>query len=393
MEKLVYADHSATTFVKDKVLNSMLPYFNNCFGNASSNYSLGRNSKIAIDNARFKVAKAIGAKSEEIYFTSGGSEADNMIISGIARAYRDKGKHIITSKIEHLAVLNTCANLEREGYEVTYLDVDNDGNIDLNQLINSIRKDTILISIMFANNEIGTIEPIKEIGNIAKENNIFFHTDAVQAIGNIDIDVNELNIDALSLSAHKFYGPKGVGVAYIKKEIEFDNLIFGGHQEKSKRAGTENVPAIVGLGKAIELSVCNIQRYNDKLLNYRRYFINRIINSLDRIKINGTLDNRLPGNVNLCIEGIDSETMLLMLDMYGICASSGSACNSSSMTPSHVLTAIGLNNDQANSSLRFTFGDGNDINDIEYIATSLIEIVNKLRNRVRYCNDLYRYNI
>lgn len=393
MEKLVYADHSATTFVKDKVLNSMLPYFNNCFGNASSNYSLGRNSKIAIDNARFKVAKAIGAKSEEIYFTSGGSEADNMIISGIARAYRDKGKHIITSKIEHLAVLNTCANLEREGYEVTYLDVDNDGNIDLNQLINSIRKDTILISIMFANNEIGTIEPIKEIGNIAKENNIFFHTDAVQAIGNIDIDVKELNIDALSLSAHKFYGPKGVGVAYIKKEIEFDNLIFGGHQEKSKRAGTENVAGIVGLGKAIELSVCNIQRYNDKLLNYRRYFINRIINSLDRIKINGTLDNRLPGNVNLCIEGIDSETMLLMLDMYGICASSGSACNSSSMTPSHVLTAIGLNNDQANSSLRFTFGDGNDINDIEYIATSLIEIVNKLRNRVRYCNNLYRYNI
>lgn len=383
MERIVYADHSATTFVKDEVLREMLPYFTRNFGNASSAYSIGRNAKAAIDNARCKVATAIGARSDEIYFTSGGSEADNMIISGIARANKNRGKHIITTKIEHMAIINTCKNLEKEGFDITYLDVDEGGIINLNQLINSIREDTILISVMFANNEIGTIEPIEQIGKIAKENNILFHTDAVQAIGNVEIDVHKLNIDALSLSAHKFYGPKGIGAAYIKRDINFDNLIFGGHQEKSKRAGTENVPAIVGLGKAIEISTSNIQRYNEKLLNYRNYFITKLQNNLDGIKVNGTMINRLPGNVNICINGIDSQTMLAMLDMYGICASSGSACNTSSLTPSHVLSAIGLTKEQANGSIRFTFGDANSFSDIDYIANNLIMIIKKLRMKNR----------
>ena len=383
MERIVYADHSATTFVKDEVLREMLPYFTRNFGNASSGYSIGRNAKAAIDNARCKVATAIGARSDEIYFTSGGSEADNMIISGIARANKNRGKHIITTKIEHMAIINTCKNLEKEGFDITYLDVDEGGIINLNQLINSIREDTILISVMFANNEIGTIEPIEQIGKIAKENNILFHTDAVQAIGNVEIDVHKLNIDALSLSAHKFYGPKGIGAAYIKRDIDFHNLIFGGHQEKSKRAGTENVPSIVGLGKAIEISTSNIQRYNEKLLNYRNYFITKLQNNLDGIKVNGTMINRLPGNVNICINGIDSQTMLAMLDMYGICASSGSACNTSSLTPSHVLLAIGLTKEQANGSIRFTFGDANSFLDIDYIANTLIMIIKKLRIKNR----------
>lgn len=383
MERIVYADHSATTFVKDEVLREMLPYFTRNFGNASSGYSIGRNTRLAIDNARCKVATAIGARSDEIYFTSGGSEADNMIISGIARANKNRGKHIITTKIEHMAIINTCKNLEKEGFDITYLDVDEGGIINLNQLINSIREDTILISVMFANNEIGTIEPIEQIGKIAKENNILFHTDAVQAIGNVEIDVHKLNIDALSLSAHKFYGPKGIGAAYIKRDIDFHNLIFGGHQEKSKRAGTENVPAIVGLGKAIEISTSNIQRYNEKLLNYRNYFITKLQNNLDGIKVNGTMINRLPGNVNICINGIDSQTMLAMLDMYGICASSGSACNTSSLTPSHVLSAIGLTKEQVNGSIRFTFGDANSFLDIDYIANTLIMIIKKLRMKNR----------
>lgn len=392
MERIVYADHSATTFVKDEVLREMLPYFTRNFGNASSGYSIGRNARLAIDNSRCKVATAIGARSDEIYFTSGGSEADNMIISGIARANKNRGKHIITTKIEHMAIINTCKNLEKEGFDITYLDVDEGGIINLNQLINSIREDTILISVMFANNEIGTIEPIEQIGKIAKENNILFHTDAVQAIGNVEIDVHKLNIDALSLSAHKFYGPKGIGAAYIKRDINFDNLIFGGHQEKSKRAGTENVPAIVGLGKAIEISTSNIKRYNEKLLNYRNYFITKLQNNLDGIKVNGTMINRLPGNANILINGIDSETMLVMLDMQGICASSGSACNTSSLTPSHVLSAIGLTKEQANSSIRFTFGDANSFSDIDYIANNLIMIIKKLRSESSRGYNINRYN-
>ena len=384
MDKIYYADHSATTFVKNEVLNEMLPYFIENFGNASSLYSIGRKSKSAIDKARCMVATAIGARSDEIYFTSGGSEADNMIIAGIARKYKYKGNHIITSKIEHFAVLNTCKMLEGEGFEVTYLDVDKKGFVDIEQLKKSIKEETILISIMFANNEIGTIQDIEKIGEIAKENKIFFHTDAVQAMGNINIDVHKLNIDLLSLSAHKFYGPKGVGCAYIKRDILFDPIINGGHQEFSKRAGTENVAGIVGLSKAIEIATNpkRVEEYNSKLLNFRNIFIQKISKELDNIIINGDLDKRLPGNVNISIKGLDSQTLLAMLDMERICASSGSACNSNIITPSHVLTAIGLDKDIANSTLRFTFGDSNTIEDIEYIADTLISIVNKLRKKL-----------
>lgn len=383
MNKIFYADHSATTYVKDEVLKEMLPYFKDNFGNASSLYSIGRKSKLAIDRARCKVAGAIGARSDEIYFTSGGSESDNMIISGIARKYKYKGNHIITSKIEHMAVIKTCKMLEKEGFEVTYLDVDENGFVDLNQLNQSIKEDTILISIMFANNEIGTIQDIEKIGKIASENNIFFHTDAVQAIGNIKIDVHKLNIDLLSLSAHKFYGPKGVGAAYIKRDIELEPIINGGHQEFSRRAGTENVAGIVGLSKAIEIATDKflLEEYNSKLLKYRNLFIQKVMRNLNNIKINGDLEKRLPGNVNISIKGIDSQTMLTMLDMEGICASSGSACNSSVITPSHVLTAIGLDKETANSTLRFTFGSSNTLEDIEYIADTLINITNKLRKK------------
>ena len=384
MQKIYYADHSATTYVKDEVLNEMLPYFTQNFGNASSTYSIGRKSKETINKARCKVATAIGARSDEIYFTSGGSEADNMIVTEVAKKYKFKGNHIITSKIEHLAILNTCKMLEKEGFEVTYLNVDSKGFINLDELKKSIKEETILISIMFANNEIGTIQPIEEIGKLARQNNIFFHTDAVQAIGNVKIDVHKLNIDLLSLSAHKFYGPKGVGCAYIKRDIEFNPFINGGHQEFSKRAGTENVAGIVGLSKALELATNNenFENYNKKLLKYRNLFIDKVTNNLENVRINGDLEKRLPGNVNISIKGVDSQTLLTMLDMEGICASSGSACNSNIITPSHVLTAIGLDKETANSTLRFTFGNSNTLEDVEYISETLIKIVNKLRKNI-----------
>lgn len=379
MEKIIYVDHSATTAVKKEVIDEMLPYFNLKYGNASSQYSIGRLSKDAIENSRKKVAKAIGVKSEEIYFTSGGSEADNMIISGIARANKSKGNHIITSKIEHLAVLNTCKMLEREGFELTYLNVNKDGIVDLEELKNSIKDNTILISIMYANNEIGTIQPIKQIGQIAKERNVLFHTDAVQAIGNIKIDAVNENIDALSLSAHKFYGPKGIGAAYIKEGINFEPLINGGHQESLKRAGTENVPSIVGLGKAIELANNNIVAYNKHLLFLRENLISLLEQNIRYIGINGHRTQRLPGNVNLSIRGIDGESLLLLLDMNGICASNGSACTSGSQTPSHVLKAIGLSDCNSQGTIRISFGEENTISDVRYISNTLIKIVEKLR--------------
>lgn len=379
MQRLIYADHSATTPTKPEVLDSMMPYFSNKYGNASSLYSIGRISKGAVEDARKKVANAINCDESEIYFTAGGSESDNMIIRGIAKANLNKGRHIITSKIEHLAVLNTCRKLEEEGFEVTYLNVDKDGIVDMNELKQSIREDTVLISIMFANNEVGTIQPIEEIGNIAKENNIFFHTDAVQAIGNIHIDVRKLNIDALSLSAHKLYGPKGVGAAYIKSGINFENLIEGGHQENSKRAGTENVAGIVGLGKAIELSTGNIDRYNEKLYSLRESLLKKIQANIPNVKLNGHRINRLPGNINVSFEGINGQTLLVMLDMNGICVSNGSACNSSSVTPSHVLTAMGLDENTANSSIRITFGESNTPEDVDYIFDSLYKLTSKIR--------------
>lgn len=342
MNDIKYFDHAATTYVKEAVLKEMIPFFNLEYGNPSSVYSIGRRAKRAIEESRHRVAKVLNAKAKEIYFTGCGSESDNLAIKGIAHALNKKGNHIITTKIEHHAVLNTCKTLEKQGFKVTYLNVNEDGLINLQELENAICKETILISIMFANNEIGTIEPIEEIGKIAKKHNIYFHTDAVQAMGNLKIDVQKMNIDALSMSAHKFYGPKGVGALYIREGIEFEKQQEGGHQERDKRAGTENVAGIVGLGKAIELAYQNIDEYNKKLLDLREYYIKQVEENIPNIKINGHRTNRLPGNANISFLDMDGEEILFDLDEAGICGSAGSACNSGSGEPSHVLTAIGL---------------------------------------------------
>ena len=379
MDKIIYVDHSATTYVKKEVLEEMLPYFTEKFGNASSPYRIGQVNREAVENAREQVAKAINAEAREIYFTAGGSESDNMIIRGIAYANRNKGNHIITSKIEHPAVLETCVALEKEGFEVTYLSVDENGHISLEELRNSIKDTTILVSIMFANNEIGTIQNISEITKITKFKGVYFHTDAVQAVGNVEIDVEALGIDALSMAAHKFYGPKGIGAAYIKKTVKFTPIITGGHQEKGKRAGTENVPAIVGMGKAIELATANIQEYNKKLMELRDYTIDRILKEIPYVKLNGDRNSRLAGSVNISFKGIEGESLLLMLDMKGIEASSGSACTSGSLDPSHVLLAIGLKHEIAHGSLRLSYGECNTMEDAEYIVDSLKEIVARLR--------------
>lgn len=379
MNKIKYFDHASTTPVKEEVLKEMIPYFNLEFGNPSSLYSIGRRNRRAVEEAREKVARAINAKPNEIYFTSCGSESDNLAIKGIAFENKHKGNHIITSKIEHPAVLNTCKMLEQEGFKVTYLDVNKKGLIDLKILEESITDKTILISIMFANNEIGTIQPIKEIGKIAKKHNIYFHTDAVQAMGNIKIDVNNMNIDSLSMSAHKFYGPKGVGALYIREGIPFKKLQDGGHQEKDKRAGTENVPGIVGLGKAIEIANNNIDRYNKKLVYLRDYYINQVEEKIPDVKLNGDRVNRLPGNANFSFKYVDGEELLLDLDANGIAASSGSACSSGTDAPSHVLLAIGLTAETAKGALRITMGEENTKEDIDYLVSTLTEIVRKIR--------------
>ncbi len=380
MNKIRYFDHAATTAVEENVLKAMIPYFNLNYGNPSSIYQLGRISKKALENSREKVAKVLNAKPNEIYFTGCGSESDNIAVKGIAHANKNKGDHIITTKIEHPAILNTCRTLEKQGYEITYLNVDKDGIISLHDLENAIKENTILITIMFANNEIGTIQPIKEIAEIAKKHNIYFHTDAVQAVGNLKIDVTSLQIDALSLSAHKFYGPKGVGALYIKKGINFEKQQDGGHQEKDKRAGTENLAGIVGLGEAIELAYKNFENYNNKLIYLRDYYISQIEKKIPYVKLNGHRTKRLPGNANFSFKFINGEELLLNLDMKGICASSGSACSSASLEPSHVLLAIGLPPETANSALRITFGTDNTKDDVDFLVTSLIEIVKKLRN-------------
>ena len=379
MNKIKYFDHASTTPVKEEVLKEMIPYFNLEFGNPSSLYSIGRRNRRAVEEAREKVARAINAKPNEIYFTSCGSESDNLAIKGIAFENKHKGNHIITSKIEHPAVLNTCKMLEQEGFKVTYLDVNKKGLIDLKILEESITDKTILISIMFANNEIGTIQPIKEIGKIAKKHNIYFHTDAVQAMGNIKIDVNNMNIDSLSMSAHKFYGPKGVGALYIREGIPFKKLQDGGHQEKDKRAGTENVPGIVGLGKAIEIANNNIDRYNKKLVYLRDYYINQVEEKIPDVKLNGDRVNRLPGNANFSFKYVDGDELLLDLDAKGIAASSGSACSSGTDAPSHVLLAIGLTAETAKGALRITMGEENTKEDIDYLVSTLTEIVRKIR--------------
>lgn len=377
--KTIYFDHAATTAVAPEVKEAMEPYFCENYGNASSLYELGYKSKEAINIARGNVAKAINAKPNEIYFTSCGSESDNLALKGVARAHRQNGNHIITSRIEHPAVLNTCRQLEKEGFRVTYLNVDKNGFIDLEELKNSINSKTILVSIMFANNEVGTIEPIKEISRIVHSNNAIFHTDAVQAVGNIKIDVKEMGIDLLSMSAHKFYGPKGVGALYVRDNIEFIQLQNGGHQENDKRAGTENVAGIVGLGKAIEMANDNIMQNNEKLLNLRKYCTEQIKNRIPYIRINGDLNYRLPGNINISFLYVNGKDLVKLLAQKGICTSSGSACSSGLPQPSHVLLAMGLSEDIASSALRITLGKENTKEDIDYFVDELEKIVVNLR--------------
>ena len=377
--KHIYLDNSATTRLDDEVLKEMMPYLTEEYGNASSIYKLGRNTRNAVETAREKIAKAINAEPDEIYFTSGGTESDNTTIRGIAYNNKKKGNHIITSKIEHPAILETCKQLEKEGFEITYLNVDKNGIIDFEQLKNSIKETTILISIMFANNEIGTLQPIKEIGTIARENNIYFHTDSVQAVGSIKIDVKKMNIDSLSMSAHKFYGPKGIGALYIKKGITFQKFMNGGHQERNKRAGTENVPAIVGMGKAIEIAYSDLEKHTKQIKDLRDYYINQVKDKIPYIKINGDMEKRLPGNSNISFRFIEGEGLLLNLDLKGICASSGSACTSGSLDPSHVLLAIGLPHEIAHGSLRISIGKYNTKEEIDYLVENLVEIVGRLR--------------
>jgi len=374
-----YFDNAATTRVKKEVLEEMLPYFHEKYGNPSSLYSIGRVSKKAIEEARKKVAGLINCNPNEIYFTGCGSESDNTIIKGIAYTNRRKGKHIITSQIEHPAVLHTCQMLEKQGFEVTYLKVNKDGFINIEDLRNSIRNDTILITIMFANNEIGTIQPVEMVSKIARMHNIIFHTDAVQACGNIPIDVKKMGIDALSLSGHKLYAPKGIGALYVRNGIEFEKFMDGGHQEKNKRAGTENVAGIVGLGKACELAHVHLKEHMQHLRELRNYFIAQVEERIEGAVLNGSKENRLPGNANFSFSGIDGEALLLNLDAKGICASAGSACTSGSSAPSHVLSSIGLSDELAHGSLRVTFGEDHTKEDVDYLVENLCEIIQRLR--------------
>lgn len=379
MGKMIYLDNAATTKTAPKVVEAMLPFFTEFYGNASTVYEFGAKSKEAVSAARETIANAIGAKGNEVYFTAGGSEADNWAIKATAEAYKDKGRHIITSKIEHHAVLHTCQWLEQNGFEVTYLDVDEFGVVKLEELKKAIRPDTILISIMFANNEIGTIEPVAEIGKIAKEHGVLFHTDAVQAFGQVPINVDELNIDMLSSSGHKLNGPKGIGFLYIRKGIKIRSFVHGGAQERKRRAGTENVPGIVGFGKAVELAVETMQARTQKEQELREYLIGRVLKEIPYTRVNGDRTNRLPNNVNFCFQFVEGESLLIMLDMKGICGSSGSACTSGSLDPSHVLLAIGLPNEIAHGSLRLTLGEDTTKEDIDYTVEAIKEIVGQLR--------------
>ena len=378
--KNIYLDNSATTKTDEEVVKAMLPYLSENYGNPSSIYSIGQTARKAVEESRETVASILNCSPNEIYFTSGGSESDNTIIKGIAYSYKNKGNHIITSKIEHPAVLETCKQLEKEGFEVSYINVDSNGIVDLKELEEAIKPSTILISVIFANNEIGTIEPIKEIGEIAKSHGIIFHTDAVQAVGSINIDVQDMNIDSLSLSAHKFYGPKGIGALYVRKGVKFTKYINGGHQEKNKRAGTENVAGIVGLAKALEISHRDMKKHNKQIKELRDYYVQEVKQKIPYIKINGDLEKRLPGNSNISFRFIEGESLLLNLDLKGICASSGSACTSGSLDPSHVLLAIGLPHEIAHGSLRISIGKYNTKEEIEYTVSCLTEIVQRLRD-------------
>ncbi len=379
--KIRYFDNAATTKVKKEVVDKMFPYFVESYGNPSSLYTLGRTAKVGIEEARKHVANLINCDKNEIYFTSGGTESDNTALKGIMHVSKNKGKHMITTKIEHHAILNSCKTLEEHGCKVTYLNVDKEGIINLEELVNAITKDTVLISVMFANNEIGSIQPIKKIGEIAKEKGIIFHTDAVQACGNVKIDVKEMNIDMLSLSGHKIGAPKGIGALYVNKNIEFKNLIDGGHQERDKRAGTENVPGMIGLGEACKIAKNNIELHINKMKELRDFYFSEVQNQIPDIKINGSMEHRLPGNSNISFKGINGSELLMKLDEKGICASAGSACSSESSMPSHVLTAIGLTSEYAEGTLRVTFGDENTKEDVEYLVENLTQIVKEIRNK------------
>lgn len=392
MNQTIYLDHAATTPTRPEVVEAMLPYFTEKFGNPSSIYSVGSENKNVINHSRDIIANALGAKSEEIYFTAGGSESDNWALKAAADAYQSKGRHIITTKIEHHAILHTCEYLEAQGYDVTYLGVDDKGLIRLDELEVAIREDTILISIMFANNEIGTIEPIKEIGEIAHKHGIIFHTDAVQAFGQIPINVDEYNIDMLSGSGHKFNGPKGVGFLYIRKGLKLRSFIHGGGQERGRRAGTENVPGIVGIGKACELAFESMDKRIKHETELRDYLIQRLTTEIPYTRLNGHETKRLPNNVNISFQFVEGESILISLDMEGICASSGSACTSGSLDPSHVLMAIGLPHEIAHGSLRLTLGDENTKEEMDYVVDKVKNIISNLRNMSPLYEDFVKQN-
>ena len=380
MKKYIYLDHAATTATRPEVVEAMLPYFTENFGNASSVYELGSRNKEVLNKSRETIAAALGADATEIYFTAGGSESDNWALKATAEAYEKKGRHIITTKIEHHAILHTCEYLEKRGFEVTYLDVDADGRISLDELQAAIRPDTILISVMFANNGIGTIEPIREIGAIAKEHGILFPTDAVLAVAHLKIDVNEMNIDMLSASGHKFNGPKGVGFLYIRKGVKIRSFIHGGAQERKRRAGTENIPGIVGMAKAVELAMANQDETLAHIKETRDYLVDRIMKEIPYTRLNGHKDLRLPGNANFSFQFVEGESLLIMLDMEGICGSSGSACTAGSLDPSHVLMAIGLPHEIAHGSLRLTLGEENTKEEMDFVVEKLKAIVQRLRD-------------
>lgn len=372
---IIYLDNSATTPIKSEVLQEMMPYLTTEYGNASSLYSVGRSAKRAIEKARNRVAELLNCNHNEIYFTGGGSESDNIALKGFAYANKEKGNHIITSKIEHPAILETCKTLERQGFEVSYINVNEDGIIDVEELRKSIKSNTILISVMIANNEVGTIQPIEEIAKIAHDNNIVFHTDAVQAIGNVQIDVEKMRIDMLSLSSHKINGPKGVGALYIKNGIEVEKFINGGHQEKDRRAGTENIAGIVGLGKATEIARKNMEKHIRNLSKVRDYYIKKVQKEIPNIRINGSMENRLPGNANISFKGVNASELIFKLDERGICVSSGSACSSGNTNPSHVLTAMNVPEVYLNSAIRTTFGDNNTFEQVDYVVKILKQII------------------
>ncbi len=380
-DKIIYLDHAATTYVKPQVFEVMKPYFVEQYGNASSIYSIGRDNRKAIEEARAKIARAVGAaEASEIYFTGSGSEADNWAIKGAVEALQKKGRHVITSAIEHPAVMETCEYLKKTGCDVTILPVNDEGFVSPADVEKAIRPDTVLVTIMFANNEIGTVQPISEIGAVCRKAGVLFHTDAVQAAGNVPIDVKALNVDLMSVSGHKFYGPKGTGFLYIRKGVKIATLIHGGHQERGRRAGTENVPGIVGLAAALELAVDSLDAYREKVSALRDKALNAILDKIPHVKLNGPREQRLPGNLNISFRFIEGESLLLMLDMKGIKASSGSACTSGSLDPSHVLLAIGLSHEIAHGSLRLSFGEHNTEEEVDFLVNCLTETVERLRS-------------